>query len=97
MYSNKLLCSSTELQEASQHERQELVKFHDYVVLGGTFDRLHNGHKILLSQAALRTKKLLTVGVTDDCMIQCKFGTVQVLSRTEVTLSSWVLNSYRPS
>lgn len=44
----------------------------DYVVLGGTFDRLHNGHKILLSQAALRTKKELTVGVTDVGMIQCE-------------------------
>lgn len=39
------------------------------VVLGGTFDRLHNGHKILLSEAALRCTEKLTVGVTDINMI----------------------------
>ncbi|CAG4971479.1 unnamed protein product [Colias eurytheme] len=48
------------------------VKTYDYVALGGTFDRLHNGHKILLSQAALRAKKHVTVGVTDVNMIKTK-------------------------
>ncbi|XP_015116701.1 bifunctional coenzyme A synthase [Diachasma alloeum] len=42
------------------------------VVLGGTFDRLHNGHKILLSEAVLRCEEKLTVGVTDETMIQGK-------------------------
>ncbi|CRK99796.1 CLUMA_CG013104, isoform A [Clunio marinus] len=42
------------------------------VVLGGTFDRLHVGHKILLSEAALRAKKRLVVGVTDVNMITSK-------------------------
>jgi phosphopantetheine adenylyltransferase/dephospho-CoA kinase len=42
------------------------------VVLGGTFDRLHVGHKILLSEAALRTKQRLVVGVTDVNMIASK-------------------------
>lgn len=42
------------------------------VVLGGTFDRLHVGHKILLSEAALRAQKRLVVGVTDVNMIACK-------------------------
>lgn len=43
----------------------------DYVALGGTFDRLHTGHKILLSQGVLRANKHLTVGVTDVNMIKC--------------------------
>ena len=42
------------------------------VVLGGTFDRLHVGHKILLSEAALRAHKRLVVGVTDVNMITSK-------------------------
>ncbi|CAF4932259.1 unnamed protein product [Pieris macdunnoughi] len=50
----------------------EPVKTYEYVALGGTFDRLHNGHKILLSQAALRATKHVTVGVTDVNMIQSK-------------------------
>lgn len=45
------------------------VKTYKNVVLGGTFDRLHNGHKILLSEAVLRCTERLTVGVTDTNMI----------------------------
>ncbi|XP_013194903.1 bifunctional coenzyme A synthase isoform X2 [Amyelois transitella] len=54
------------------HSINESVKRYGYVALGGTFDRLHNGHKILLSEAALRATKHLTVGVTDVNMIQSK-------------------------
>lgn len=47
-------------------------KKYNTVVLGGTFDRLHVGHKILLSEAALRAQKRLVVGVTDVNMITSK-------------------------
>lgn len=40
------------------------------VVLGGTFDRLHVGHKILLTEAVLRAKKRVVVGVTDVNMVK---------------------------
>lgn len=42
------------------------------VVLGGTFDRLHNGHKIFLSEAVLYCKEKLTVGITDANMLTGK-------------------------
>ncbi|XP_054285722.1 bifunctional coenzyme A synthase [Macrosteles quadrilineatus] len=45
---------------------------YDNVVLGGTFDRLHYGHKILLSEAILRCRKKITVGVTDTPMLKSK-------------------------
>ncbi|XP_018392343.1 PREDICTED: bifunctional coenzyme A synthase [Cyphomyrmex costatus] len=48
------------------------IKTYKNVVLGGTFDRLHNGHKILLSEAVLRCTEKLTVGVTDTNMITGK-------------------------
>lgn len=47
-------------------------KQYENVVLGGTFDRLHKGHKVLLSTAALKCTKKLTVGVTDISMLNCK-------------------------
>jgi len=48
------------------------LKVYKNVVLGGTFDRLHNGHKIMLSEAVLRCTEKLTVGVTDINMISGK-------------------------
>lgn len=56
----------------SQHHVQLENKLYENVVLGGTFDRLHKGHKILLSTAALKCTKKLTVGVTDISMLKCK-------------------------
>lgn len=38
-----------------------------HVVLGGTFDRLHEAHKLLLSEAALRAIEKITVS-KGDCM-----------------------------
>lgn len=45
---------------------------YSHSVLGGTFDRLHAGHKILLSEAVLRSSKKVTVGVTDGPMLHSK-------------------------
>nr|CAG4643298.1 EOG090X0864 [Ilyocryptus agilis] len=47
-------------------------KLYDHVVIGGTFDRLHEGHKMLLTAAILRCGKSLTIGVTDGDMIRTK-------------------------
>lgn len=42
------------------------------VALGGTFDHLHAGHKILLSMGAWITERKLIVGVTDDLLLRKK-------------------------
>ncbi|CBQ69610.1 related to ELP2-29 kDa subunit of elongator and elongating RNA polymerase II holoenzyme [Sporisorium reilianum SRZ2] len=42
------------------------------VALGGTFDHLHVGHKILLTMAALIADREIIVGVTDDAMLTKK-------------------------
>lgn len=39
---------------------------HDGIALGGTFDHIHVGHKILLSMAALVARKKIIVGVTGE-------------------------------
>lgn len=50
----------------------EADKIYKTVVLGGTFDRIHLGHKILLTEAVLRATDRLVVGVTDESMINTK-------------------------
>ncbi|XP_030242358.1 bifunctional coenzyme A synthase [Drosophila navojoa] len=47
-------------------------KVYPTVVLGGTFDRIHVGHKIFLTQAVLRACKRLVVGVTTAAMTKGK-------------------------
>nr|XP_033328729.1 bifunctional coenzyme A synthase-like [Megalopta genalis] len=47
-------------------------KIYKSVVLGGTFDQMHNGHKILLSEAVLHCTEKLTVGVTSTNILQGK-------------------------
>ncbi|KXN91498.1 Phosphopantetheine adenylyltransferase [Leucoagaricus sp. SymC.cos] len=42
------------------------------IALGGTFDHLHAGHKILLSMAAWITSEKLIVGMTDDALLKNK-------------------------
>jgi hypothetical protein len=37
---------------------------YEHVGVGGTFDRLHAGHKLLLSGAVACTRRKLTVGLT---------------------------------
>lgn len=49
----------------------DCLEVYDNAVLGGTFDRLHVGHKLLLTEAVLRAKKRLVVGVTDTNMVKC--------------------------
>jgi len=52
------------------NEEGTTLKMHDIVALGGTFDRMHNAHKILLTEAVLRCNKEIIVGVTSDEMIK---------------------------
>lgn len=47
-------------------------KIYKNVVLGGTFDRIHNGHKIFFTEAVLHCSEKLTVGVTDTNMLSGK-------------------------
>lgn len=51
----------------------------DTVVMGGTFDRLHVGHRKLLTIAAMLSRSKLIVGITDTEMLKRKehFDTIQ--------------------
>ncbi|CAH0490701.1 unnamed protein product [Peronospora farinosa] len=54
-----------------ENEHADLTP-HDLVILGGTFDHLHNGHKKLLSLAVGICAKRMIVGVTADSMLKEK-------------------------
>lgn len=69
---DKFLSSWSSKFEGAESLIDETEPKFNSVVLGGTFDRLHVGHKILLSEAALRARKRLVVGVTDVNMITSK-------------------------
>ncbi len=64
----------------SQHDLSDSVGQDDgkgltcypVVALGGTFDHLHVGHKILLTMASLLADREIIVGVTDDAMLTKK-------------------------
>uniref|UniRef100_A0A915Q3W2 Cytidyltransferase-like domain-containing protein n=1 Tax=Setaria digitata TaxID=48799 RepID=A0A915Q3W2_9BILA len=51
---------------------REIKKPYTAVVLGGTFDRLHNGHKVLLSKAVMVSSKRVVCGITCGDMIKRK-------------------------
>jgi cytidyltransferase-like protein len=53
------------------------------VAVGGTFDHLHAGHKILLTMTALLARQSMVVGVTDDCMLTKKKHRELIASTSE--------------
>lgn len=69
-----LAAETTPNQKDDQNDDQTGGQHRVYgnVCLGGTFDELHNGHKVLLSWAQLRCNNRVTIGVTDQSMIRNK-------------------------
>ncbi|KAF8621518.1 hypothetical protein AX15_007747 [Amanita polypyramis BW_CC] len=56
----------------SESDGTKIPPLYPVVALGGTFDHLHPGHKILLSMGAWIAKRKLIVGVSDDKLLQKK-------------------------
>ncbi|RZF44530.1 hypothetical protein LSTR_LSTR002303 [Laodelphax striatellus] len=82
--------SSNEMEDddiTRQNFQTESCKTYNNVVLGGTFDRLHTGHKILLSEAVLHCQKKITVGVTDLEMLKTK-KLWELIEPTEVRIKN---------
>lgn len=57
-------CTPTPAAANHHHHDPEIKPLYPVVALGGTFDHLHSGHKILLTMAASITSRKLIVGVT---------------------------------
>lgn len=69
---NELQLTSNIDNDESPVDTKSTQKIYKHVVLGGTFDKLHTGHKILLSEAVLNATEKVTVGVTDVNMLRSK-------------------------
>ncbi|ORY84275.1 hypothetical protein BCR37DRAFT_378269 [Protomyces lactucae-debilis] len=67
----KLYTPVTSSSEAMQPDQSEPQSF-ECVAVGGTFDHLHDGHKILLSMTAWLATVKVICGVTDDALLQKK-------------------------
>lgn len=61
-----------ECEQTNMNEKDS--KVYQDVVLGGTFDRIHCGHKIFLTQAVLKARRRLVVGITSKQMLGCKYN-----------------------
>ena len=58
-------------------------------LIGGTFDRFHSGHQLLI-QTALRQADFIEVHVTNDEMAQAKGGWIQSLDDRMEVLLTWL-------
>ena len=65
---------ANQLQPLSRHFLSEELGYelHDHVAMGGTFDRLHVGHKVLLTYSVLHARNRLRIGVTGEALLKKK-------------------------
>lgn len=57
---------------AKQNPSEAFLSSYNNSVIGGTFDHLHEGHKVLLSACAFMTKLSLTIGLSDGVLLSRK-------------------------
>lgn len=76
------------------YEAISLPKNHENVVLGGTFDRLHNGHRLLLSIAAVLAKSSINIGITSKKMTRGKIlaEIIQNYKTRKLNVENYIIN-----
>nr|XP_006818858.1 PREDICTED: bifunctional coenzyme A synthase-like [Saccoglossus kowalevskii] len=94
---NSTICVTVNLRLRRTMKMKEMLSYGS-IVLGGTFDRLHNGHKILLSVSCLLAEERITVGVTDGKM-NCKKTVCELICPIEERISDVVgfIRDIKPS
>lgn len=50
----------------------QTLKFYNDVVLGGTFDNIHDGHRLLLTQSSLLARRRILVGMSSGPLLSSK-------------------------
>lgn len=59
-------------EDLSECQNLPALKEYDEVALGGTFDHIHNGHRLLLAVSCLLCRKKVTIGLGDGPLLQKK-------------------------
>lgn len=83
------LCDISSVSTEDLPSESSGIQTYRRVVLGGTFDRLHLGHKILLGEGCLFAEENLTVGVTTGEM-NLKKSLPELIQLTTVRIDSVV-------
>lgn len=65
-------CGELFLREIREEHPEFADCFFTHVAVGGTFDRLHSGHKLLLTYAALYSTQSVLVGVASSALLNKK-------------------------
>ncbi|BDA50030.1 probable phosphopantetheine adenylyltransferase at C-terminar half [Coccomyxa sp. Obi] len=83
-------------ERADAHRHSSLV--FDHVAVGGTFDRLHVGHRLLLAATALICTQRVYVGVTGDKLLEKKkhFELLETYDQRAAAAESYI-KSVRPA
>ncbi|KAK3699552.1 hypothetical protein QZH41_003926 [Actinostola sp. cb2023] len=69
---SKVLSLVDEGPQPNESYSAPLLNVYDEVALGGTFDRIHNGHRLLLGVACLLCQRKITVGLSDGPLLERK-------------------------
>ena len=56
-----------------ENPQNDSLQTYNEVVLGGTFDHIHSGHRLLLAVASLLCEERITIGLSDGPLLQRKF------------------------
>jgi hypothetical protein len=66
------LMEEVPVQSPGESNNEPSLTVYDEVVLGGTFDHIHDGHRLLLGVACLLCEKKITVGLSDGPLLERK-------------------------
>ncbi|KAF1744008.1 hypothetical protein MXB_3224, partial [Myxobolus squamalis] len=76
----------------SSFEKINIPSKSDHVALGGTFDRLHDGHRLLLASSCFIAKKSISIGLVSQSMSKNKVLSelIEPLEKRRIGVQSYV-------